>query len=128
MNYLLDSHILLWWIFSDKRLSENTKNLMASPGNALYWSAASSWEISIKYQLGKLELKYPPEKMIPEHLRINNINTLPIRDEHAFLAGRLPDIHRDPFDRMLAAQAIIERLKIISSDNVFSKYEVSTIT
>ena len=127
MNYLLDTHVLLWWIFSEGHLSENALNLMSNPENALYWSAASSWEISIKYNLGKLELKQPPDKMIPEQLYINNILSLSIRDEHAFLAGLLPDIHKDPFDRMLVAQAIIEKLKIISTDPVLSRYDITVI-
>ena len=127
MNYLLDTHVLLWWIFSEGRLSENALNLMSNPENALYWSAASSWEVSIKYSLGKLEMKQPPEKMIPEQLHINNILSLPIRDDHAFLAGGLPDVHKDPFDRMLVAQAMIENLKIISTDPVLSRYDITVI-
>ena len=124
MQYLLDTHVLLWWITADKRLSTKAKELIKSHRNTIYWSAASSWEVSIKYALGKLSFDEPPEDLLPSELNKNHIETLPILNEHAFLAGRLPEHHKDPFDRMLIAQARIESFGVISNDSKYQLYDV----
>jgi len=124
MQYLLDTHVLIWWMTSDNRLSTTAKDLIKSPRNNIYWSVASSWEISIKYALGKLEFDEPPENLIPSELDKNHIETLTILNNHAFLAGQLPVHHKDPFDRMLVAQARIESLGVISDDSKFKFYDV----
>ena len=124
MQYLLDTHVLLWWITADKRLSTKAKELIKSHRNTIYWSVASSWEVSIKYALGKLSFDEPPEDLLPSELNKNHIETLPILNEHAFLAGQLPIHHKDPFDRMLVAQARIEALAVISNDSKFQLYDV----
>ncbi len=124
MKYLLDTHVLIWWITSDARLSTAAKDLIRSHRNNIFWSVASSWEISIKYALGKLEFDEPPETLIPAQLEINHIQILPILNAHAFLAGQLPVHHKDPFDRMLVAQARIESLGIISNDSKLGLYDV----
>jgi PIN domain nuclease of toxin-antitoxin system len=125
MQYLLDTHVLIWWITSDKRLSTEARALIASHRNTLYWSVAGSWEISIKHALGRLLFDEPPEVLIPAELDRNRIETLPITNAHAFKAGRLPAHHRDPFDRMLVAQAQIESLGIVSGDSNLRLYEVN---
>jgi len=124
MQYLLDTHVLLWWITSDKRLSTKAKGLIRSHRNTIYWSVASSWEVSIKYALGRLSFDEPPENLLPSELNRNHIETLPILNEHAFLAGQLPAHHKDPFDRMLVAQARIESLGVISNDSKYQLYDV----
>jgi PIN domain nuclease of toxin-antitoxin system len=124
MQYLLDTHVLIWWMTSDNRLSTTAKDLIKSPRNNIYWSVASSWEVSIKYALGKLEFDEPPENLIPSELDKNHIETLTILNNHAFLAGQLPVHHKDPFDRMLVAQARIESLGVISDDSKFKFYDV----
>jgi PIN domain nuclease of toxin-antitoxin system len=124
MQYLLDTHVLLWWIISDKRLSTKSKALIRSRRNRIYWSVASSWEISIKYALGRLSFDEPPEDLLTSELNRNHIETLPILNEHAFLAGQLPVHHKDPFDRMLVAQAHIESLGLISNDSKYQLYDV----
>ena len=124
MQYLLDTHVLLWWITSDKRLSTKAKVLIQSHRNTIYWSVASSWEVSIKYALGKLSFDEPPEDLLPSELNRNHIETLPILNEHAFLAGQLPAHHKDPFDRMLIAQARIESLGVISDDSNYRFYDI----
>jgi len=115
---------LIWWITSDKRLSEKAKALLITHRNTLCWSAASTWEVSIKYALGRLVLKEPPEDLFPLELNRNHIETLVITNEHAFLAGKLPPHHNDPLDRMLVAQARIESLGIISNDPKLELYDV----
>ncbi len=123
MQYLIDTHVLIWWMTSDNRLSTTAKDLIKSHRNNIYWSVASSWEVSIKYALGKLEFDEPPENLIPSELDKNHIETLAIMNNHAFLAGQLPAHHKDPFDRMLVAQARIESLGVISNDSKFKFYD-----
>lgn len=123
MNYLLDSHVLLWWITNDKRLSTPVKEVISSQNNLLYWSTASSWEMSIKCKLGRLEFEEPLELMLPSELAKNQIEILSIQNDQAILAGQLPLHHKDPFDRMLIAQAQLEAIGIISNDSVLKLYE-----
>jgi PIN domain nuclease of toxin-antitoxin system len=124
MHYLIDTHVLIWWITADNRLSDRAKSLVRSHRNEIYWSVASSWEISIKCSLGKLLFEEPPETLLPMELDRNRIETLPILNEHAFKAGQLPFYHKDPFDRMLIAQASVESMGLISDDLNFQSYEV----
>ena len=124
MNILLDTHAFLWWITDDTKLSQTAGNLMGDENNTLYWSAASSWEVAIKYALGRLPLPEQPEIFLPAELEQNRIESLLITDEHAFHAGQLPLHHRDPFDRMLIAQAQRESLILLSSDSLFDLYDV----
>lgn len=127
MQYLLDTHVLIWWITDDKRLSSRAKNLIKKRRSNIYWSVASSWEVSIKHALGRLEFDEPIEEFIPSELAKNNIESLTIQNSHAFLAGRLPIHHKDPFDRMLIAQARIESLGMISDDSKFKLYDVDVL-
>ncbi len=122
MRYLLDTHILIWWITEDKRLKSSAKKMIRSYRNLIYWSTASSWEISIKCALGKLELEEPLADLIPSELIRNHIEILPIQNDHAILAGQLPMHHKDPFDRMLIAQARLESIGIITNDSKFAPY------
>jgi len=124
VQYLLDTHVLLWWITSDKRLSSKARALITSSRNTLYWSVASSWEVSIKHALGRLVFNEPPEVLIPAELERNRIETLVITNAHAFMTGKLPIPHKDPFDRLLVAQARIESLTIVSNDALLNRYDV----
>ena len=125
MQYILDTHVLIWWITSDSRLSARAKTLIRNRRSQIYWSVASSWELAIKYALGRLEFDEPPGDLIPAELDRNHIETLTIQNHHAFLAGKLPTHHKDPFDRMLIAQAGIESLGLVSDDSKFKLYEVN---
>ncbi len=125
MNILLDTHAFLWWITDDPKLSQTAGNLMGDENNTLYWSAASSWEVAIKYAQGRLPLPEQPEIFLPAELEQNRIESLLITDKHAFHAGQLPLHHRDPFDRMLIAQAQKESLILLSSDSLFDLYDVN---
>ena len=123
-RYLLDTHVFLWFVMGDRRLSREVNEIIRDSANQIYLSIVSIWEISIKQGLGKL----PPLPDEPEAL-ISNSELLPLRIEisHAKLAGRLPLLHRDPFDRMLVAQAQIEDLILITSDPDIPKYGVTTL-
>jgi len=124
MNILLDTHAFLWWITDDSKLSQTAGNLMGDENNILYWSAASSWEVAIKYALRRLPLPERPERFLPKEIAKNKIESLFISNGHAFHAGQLPPHHRDPFDRMLIAQAQKESLILLSSDSLFDLYDV----
>jgi PIN domain nuclease of toxin-antitoxin system len=125
MNLLLDTHTFLWWITDAPKLSATARELIVDGHNTLYWSAASSWEVSIKYALGRLPLPETPEKFLPPELLQNRIESLPVIDTHALQAGHLPRYHRDPFDRMLIAQAQVESLVLLSNDQKLGLYDVN---
>ena len=124
MKLLLDTHTFLWWITDDLQLSPKAHELISDSYNTMYWSAASSWEVSIKYALGRLPLPETPEQFLPVELGKNRIESLSVIDAHAFQAGCLPRHHRDPFDRMLVAQAQVESLVILSNDRKLVHYDV----
>ena len=125
MKLLLDTHTFLWWITDDPQISAKALELMGDSQNDLYWSAASTWEVAIKYALGRLPLPDAPTIFLPAELGKNRIESLPIVDTHAFQAGLLPRHHRDPFDRMLVAQAQVETLGIVSNDTKIRLYNVN---
>jgi PIN domain nuclease of toxin-antitoxin system len=125
MNLLLDTHTFLWWITDDPQMSAKALELMSNSQNKLYWSSASSWEVAIKYALGRLPLPDEPAKYLPAELGKNRIESLPIVDAHTFQAGLLPRHHRDPFDRMLVAQAQVETFGLISDDPKIRLYNVN---
>jgi len=124
MKLLLDTHTFLWWITDSPQISATARELIRDGRNVLYWSAASSWEVSIKYSLGRLSLPDVPERFLPFELAKNRVECLPIIDDHAFQAGQLPHHHRDPFDRMLIAQAQVESLVLVSDDRQLTLYDV----
>lgn len=121
MVILLDTHILLWWLNDDKKLKKPERQLIASLDAVVYVSAASAWEIEIKRGLGKIDL---PNDW-PAHIEEQGFVWLPISWKHAQQLSLLPDIHRDPFDRMLVAQAKSEQLTLISYDKSVRQYGVS---
>ena len=123
MSYLLDTHTLLWWLDENPTLSTKATTIISSPQNIIFVSAVSAWEISIKKSLGKL---VAPEDL-EEAIAYNNFSPLPITIKDGNKAGRLPNYHNDPFDRMLIAQAINNDLTIITRDSKFPQYQVKTI-
>ena len=127
MRVLLDTHTFLWWISNDTRLSSRACEIISNGNNELLLSAASGWEIAIKVRLGRLQLPYEPERFIPEQLVINAIQSLPIKISHALHTYSLPIYHRDPFDRIIIAQAQLEGLPILTSDPQIAKYKVEII-
>lgn len=127
MKALLDTHVFLWWVMDDERLTPYIRDFIADEGNDLFLSSASCWEIAIKTKIGRLKLPDNPEKFIPDQMIANNITGLPIQSVHALHVYNLPDHHRDPFDRILVAQSGIERIPIITSDPLFADYDVKVI-
>lgn len=127
MKFIIDTHCWLWWFLEPKKLGESSYRLIATPNNTVYFSAASSWEIAIKYGSGKLPLPQPPKEYIPSRLTSQGMSSLPIQHSHTLQAGDLPHHHRDPFDRLLIAQAQIEKLPIMTADEDFKSYDVEII-
>lgn len=123
MSYLLDTHILLWWLSDNPKLSLKTRELIKNPQNSIFVSSASAWEIAIKKALGKLEVPDGLEEALYE----NNFLPLNITINHALIVGELPPFHLDPFDRMLISQAKVENFTILTHDRVFAKYPVKVI-
>lgn len=124
MRILLDTHAFLWWIADDQRLSQRSIELISDGNNELLFSAASGWEIAIKVGRGRLDMPDPLDRFVSEQLFRNHIGVLPIQLSHALRAVALPQFHRDPFDRLLVAQAQVESLPILSSDKRLSDYDI----
>lgn len=127
MKGLLDTHTFLWWITENPQLSPRVREIVSNGDNVLFLSAVSGWEMAIKAKLGKLHLPENLEGFISEQLAVNAINTLPVQMSHALHVYSLPDLHRDPFDRMLVAQAQLEKLPILTIDPQIAQYLVETI-
>ena len=127
MKILIDTSCWLWSLTDPEHLNKDTRDLLSDPAQALFLSAASSWEIAIKAALGQLNLPEPPEKYIPSRMAAFNILGLPIEHTHALRVFGLPSHHRDPFDRILIAQAQAEGLTILTTDRVFAAYDVPII-
>jgi PIN domain nuclease of toxin-antitoxin system len=127
MKCLLDTSVFLWGLAAEHKLNLRAKDLLTSSSAELYLSAASSWEIAIKFALGSLPLPKAPSEFIPHVLRSWAIRPLNITHEHALRAGELPAHHRDPFDRLLIAQSLSEQMTLLTADRVFQKYEVDLI-
>jgi len=127
MNLLLDTHALLWWLFDDARLTESCRAWIANPEHRILVSAASAWEISTKHRLGKLPDIGDVATQLPRYLRAARFTPLPISLEHALRAGALPGPHRDPFDRMIMAQALCEDARVVTIDPVFRDYGIPVV-
>lgn len=127
MRILLDTHIFLWAITEPERLRENARNLLENRRNQLYFSAASSWEISIKAGIGKLPLIEPPDRYIEAKMIELRAKPLEITHEHTYAVYKLPSHHKDPFDRLLIATAIVENLNLMSADEKFHNYDINLI-
>ncbi len=119
--YLLDTHALLWFLSGEERISLTSRKIILDPKSQCFISIASLWEIAIKIKIGKLDLLFEL-KELATYLSKNNFEVLPIAFEHILETLHLEDHHRDPFDRILLAQAKFERLTIISKDENFSRY------
>ena len=125
MTLLLDTQAFLWWVGDDPRLSSRARRAIA--GTPCLLSVASCWEMAIKASLGRLEIPRPIERFLQEQIEVNGFSLLSASLEHVADVAVLPFHHRDPFDRLLAAQARREELAIVSSDPVFRKYGVKRV-
>jgi PIN domain nuclease of toxin-antitoxin system len=127
MRLLLDTHSFLWFTANAPQLSTNAKNLIENPENEVFLSIISVWEIAILVSLDRVSFPIPLEEFIRTHVRANRFQRLGLKIPHATAVATLPFHHRDPFDRMLAAQALQEALVIVSKDAVFDQYGVNRL-
>ena len=127
MKVLVDTHALLWFLLGDSRLSATAREAIESSSNTRFLSDASVWEISIKQSLGKLKLAEPFESRLVAALERNVFEQLPIARPHLFAVSRLPFHHRDPFDRLIIATAMVENLPIVTQDSQFAAYSIDVI-
>jgi PIN domain nuclease of toxin-antitoxin system len=127
MKILLDTHTLLWATLLPRSLSKRAATIIANPSNDIFVSAASAWEIATKVRLGKLEEARHLEREFLEKVDEAGYTILPIEAAHALRAGRLPGDHRDPFDRMIAAQALAEDIPVLSNDSQLDSFSITRI-
>lgn len=121
MRLLLDTHALLWWLFDDPALSESARGAIALQDNTVFVSSASAWEISTKWRLGRLPEAAAAVRRLPELIDEAGFTVLPIGIAHALAAGALDAEHRDPFDRMLIAQTVLEGLTLVTRDEAITR-------
>ena len=126
MNGLLDTHTFIWWDSDPGRLSDRARRFLVDPSNVVILSVVSVWEIVIKHALGRLHLHRPLAAIIREQ-QANGIHVLPILLEHVLAVGDLPAIHGDPFDRLLIAQATVERAVVVSGDSIIARYPIPVV-
>ncbi len=124
MKLLLDTHVFLWWVYDDPKLSQTARTLITDTANTKYVSAASAWELAIKAGQGKLILNRPVSEFFIRYVQQNYFEILPLNLNHLFSVESLPHHHKDPFDRLLIAQAKFEKLQIVSADIAFDAYEI----
>ena len=127
MRVLIDTHIFIWYIQNNEKLPSPMFTLINDGRNEILFSTASIWEMAIKQSTGKLNLGVPYASFIKEQMKLNRIELLPIKLEHLEVVASLPFHHRDPFDRLLIAQAMVEALPIVSADSTFSSYPIQII-
>lgn len=127
MKALLDTHALLWWLFDDPHLSTTARDCIANAENEILVSAASAWEIATKHRIGKLPEAGDIVRLLPMYIRQARFAELSVAVDDGLLAGSLPGPHKDPFDRMLIAQARLRSLPVLSIDPVFREYGVTVV-
>ncbi len=127
MKVLLDTCTFLWIISDDPKLSNRARELHSDPVNQVYFSSVSAWEISVKNALGRLPLPGPVDRFIPEQRESHGIEQLVLDEIAALQLPRLPALHRDPFDRMLVCQAIVNGLTLLTPDELIAQYPVRSI-
>ena len=126
MKILLDTATFLWAVTGASDLSKDARELFSDPENEIYLSSVSAWEISVKHALGKLPLPESPIKYVPAQRKEHGIESLDLDEEAALHLIRLPALHKDPFDRMLVCQAIVQGLVLLTPDKLITQYAVRT--
>jgi PIN domain nuclease of toxin-antitoxin system len=127
VRLLLDTCTFLWIVGGAKEFSPRAREAFADPMNEVFLSAASAWEIAVKHRLGRLPLPAPPEEFVPAQRTAHGIEPLPVDEESALHVAKLPDLHRDPFDRMLVAQSLVGGLVLLTPDDPIRQYPVRTL-
>lgn len=126
MRILLDTCTFLWIITAEQKLSSNARELFVDPFNDVFLSSVSSWEIVVKYTLGRLPLPEAPEKFIPTQRKLHKIESLSLQEDAALHLAKLPDYHKDPFDRMIVCQALVHGMTILTPDEAIRRYPART--
>lgn len=124
---LIDTHVWLWMLAAPERLGADTARVLEEASNTIMLSAVSSWEISIKHQLGKLTLPEPPLHYVPSRMRSSGVTPLAVQHGHALATSELPRHHGDPFDRLLIAQATHEGVALLTADRAFEPYDIDVL-
>lgn len=127
MNLLLDTHIFLWFVFAETALNSYARSLIEDKANTKFLSMASVWEMAIKHSIGKLPLTLPFEEFMRQQPERNNLVLLPMEFDHLIKVSSLPMHHRDPFDRLMIAQAMTENMAVVSADAAFDAYGVTRL-
>jgi PIN domain nuclease of toxin-antitoxin system len=127
VRLLLDTHAFLWWVGADRRLSRKARSAVGAGRNECFVSLATAWEIAIKASLGSLRVDASLERFLPDQIAANGFQPLPIDLRHTARVATLPFHHRDPFDRLLVAQALEEELAVVTADPVFAEYGVKRV-
>ncbi|NKQ37122.1 MAG: type II toxin-antitoxin system VapC family toxin [Chloroflexi bacterium] len=127
MKLLFDTHAFMWWDSDPSLLSERVLELCQDPENDLILSVVTVWEMQIKSQLGKLKFDFPLDELVENQQRINGIQILPVKLGHVLKLNELPLHHKDPFDRLLIAQAKMEDAVLLSTDAIFVEYSVELV-
>ncbi len=127
MTILLDTHVWLWMLTAPGGIVAAARDLVEDANTTLLLSAASTWAIAIKSAVGRLPLPEPPERYVPERMRLSGVDPLPIEHLHTLRVSALEPHHRDPFDRLLVAQSQLERVPLLTADPVFARDDVEII-
>ncbi len=127
MKLLLDTCTFLWIVTGDSSLSPSARRVFSDPANDVFLSSVSAWEIAVKHTLGKLPLPRPPSVLVPEERQRHQIQPLPLDETAALLITKLPELHKDPFDRMLICQAITVSLTLLTPDPLIKQYPLVTV-
>ena len=127
MNILLDTCTFLWIVTNASELSPRARELFQDPANAVYLSSVSAWEIAVKYMLGRLPLPEPPDRFVGPMRTSHGIDPLPLEEEAVLMLPRLPDLHKDPFDRMLVCQALTQQLALLTPDALIRQYPARVV-
>ncbi len=127
MKYLLDTVAWLWSVHADERLGDGAREILANGKEEIYLSAASSWELSIKMRLGKLNFPGPPAQVVPAFMAKQGLLSMAVTHLHAVKVYDLPAHHSDPFDRLIIAQAMVEEMTVLTSDRIFEKYPIDVV-
>jgi PIN domain nuclease of toxin-antitoxin system len=126
VKLLLDTCTFLWIVTGDGSLSPSARSLFSDPTNDVFLSSVSAWEIALKHSIGKLPLPRPPHELVPDERQRHQIQPFPLDESAALFSTKLPDLHKDPFDRMLICQAITGSLTLLTPDPLIRQYAVAT--
>ncbi len=124
MSFLLDTAVWLWSVWEPTKMSQPARDILSDSAQEIFLSPVTSWEVAIKAASGKLQLPEPPGTYVPTRMVRQGLRPLPISHQHALVVFGLPPHHRDPFDRMLIAQALVENLTLLTADREIKKYDV----